>query len=191
MQNPFFNTSPGSLFTISTVGFTSSEVNTAIGYWSACSEYGGEFPQMQIGGSGGVPITIIKRTGNSTTNSGGCGVTDPDIVNGHLESAVIEVWTNQKNGTSCAPLSDSIAHELGHILGLGDALDSSCNGHIMGARILSTRDVYPDDCAMADDMWETSTESTPEPDPYCNVYCWTSCVNNVCPARPPDGEPCP
>ena len=114
-----------------------------------------------------------------------------EIVNGHIESALITVWTQQADGTSCVPLTDVIAHELGHILGLDNVLDSSCNGHIMGTRILSTREVYPDDCAIADDMWETSAESTPEPDPYCNVYCWTSCVNNVCPSRPPDGEPCP
>ncbi|HWM94402.1 MAG TPA: hypothetical protein VN493_26840 [Thermoanaerobaculia bacterium] len=132
-----------------------------------------------------------KIVGNSTAQGGGCGRTNREIVNGHIESAVVTVWTQQADGTPCAPLTDVIAHEFGHILGLDNALDSSCNGHIMGTRVLSTREVNPDDCAMADDMWETSTEANPEPDPYCNVYCWTSCVNNICPNRPPDGDPCP
>ena len=191
VPNPLLSQSPGSLITISTVGFTSSEINTAVSYWSACPEYGGEFPQFQIGGSGGVPVTVIKRSGNSTTASGGCGVTDPEIVNGHLESATIQVWTHQKDGTTCSPLADVIAHELGHVLGLGDVADSACFGHIMGVRVLSTREVGLDDCAIADDMWETGSEANPDPDPYCDAYCWTSCVNGVCPNRPPDGEPCP
>lgn len=192
LPDPRFSLSPGNAITVTSVGFTNAELNTAIGYWSQCSGYSTDFPMFQIGGAGGVPVTVQKIVGKSTTVGGGCGSFAPDIVNGHLESAVITVWTQQKDGASCVPLSDVIAHEFGHVLGLANAPnDSSCNGHIMGIRVLSTRDVYPDDCAMADDMWETSTEASPDPDPFCDAFCWTSCVNNVCPNRPPDGEPCP
>lgn len=183
-------TSQGNVFTITTTGFTSSEVQTATTYWG-CPGYSGEIPTFQVGGSGGIPVLIVKKVGNSTTAGGGCGLFDPEIVNGHLESAEITIWTNQKDGTSCEPLTDSIAHELGHLMGLADATDpnGACLNHIMGGRIVGgTRTVQADDCEVADAKWETSWESDPATDPYCDAYCWTSCVNNAC----PDGNPwCP
>ena len=60
----------------------------------------------------------------------------------------------------------------------------------MGERTTSnpTRTVYPSDCSIANAMWVTYSEASPPPDPFCDAYCWTSCVNNAC----PDGNPwCP
>lgn len=133
ISDPRYTTSPGSAINITTVGFSGgSEVQTAIGYWSGCQGYGDSIPTFQVGGSGGVPITIRKIVGRSNTPGGGCGIVDPEIVNGHLEGAEITVWTQQSTGESCEPISDSIAHELGHVLGLADATDPSCAGRIMG-----------------------------------------------------------
>lgn len=185
VSRPGLILSPGSHFAVTAVGFSSTDLNTAFGYWSACPEYGSEFPQFQLGGSGGIPIAVIRIAGKSTASGGGCGRLSPEVVNGHLESATIEVWTQQSDGASCEPLTDVIAHELGHALGLDDVTASACFGHIMGVRVLSTRTVSPDDCAMADDMWETSSEASPDSDPWCDAYCWTSCVNNTCPGEHP------
>lgn len=187
-----YTVSPGSSFNITVAGSTASEIETAVDYWSSCLGYGTSFPFFQTGGAGGVPVIIRKIVGNSTTPGGGCGRIDPVIVNGHLENAAITVWTNQSNGVSCEPLTDSIAHELGHLLGLDDApIDGSCFGHIMGNRAPGgTRSVQSDDCAIADEQWETASESAPPPDPYCEVFCWTDCVNGSCPPRPP-GMGCP
>lgn len=55
----------------------------------------------------------------------------------------------------------------------------------------SPRTVRSDDCAVADDKWETTQESQPQSDPWCDVYCWTSCVNNVCPQRTNPYDGCP
>src|SRR4051812_26081266 len=86
-----FGISLGTAFDLTTAGLTSSEIQTAANYW-ACPGYAGYIPTFQIGGSGGVNVTVVKVTGKSTTTGGGCGQFDPEIVNGHLESAVITVW---------------------------------------------------------------------------------------------------
>jgi len=180
-----FGVSLGNVFDITTAGFTVSEIQTAAGYWN-CPDRTGFMPSFQID-SGDVPVRVVKLTGNSTADGGGCGRTNPDIVNGHLESAQIEVWTNQKDGTSCEPLTDTLAHEFGHILGLDNAPDpfGQCLGHIMGGRGIGfTRSVQPDDCQVADDKWMTTNESQPQPDPYCDAYCNTYCVDNVCRDHP-------
>jgi hypothetical protein len=68
-------TSSGDAFNITTTSFTSAEIQTAASYWSSCSGYGSEMPTFQAGGSGGIPVTIMKVVGNSTDPSGACGVT--------------------------------------------------------------------------------------------------------------------
>ncbi|HSS51136.1 MAG TPA: hypothetical protein VLX28_19515, partial [Thermoanaerobaculia bacterium] len=84
-------------------------------------------------------------------------------------------------------MADSIAHEFGHLLGLDNAPDplGQCLDHIMGGRVVGfTRTVNADDCAVADDKWETINESQPVPDPYCDAYCLTYCVDGVCQGHP-------
>ncbi|HWM91862.1 MAG TPA: hypothetical protein VN493_13940 [Thermoanaerobaculia bacterium] len=181
-----FGISQGSAFTITTAGFTETEINTAIGYWSDCPAYGSEIPAFQLGGSGGIPVTITKMAGNSQALDGSCGESSLQPSNGQITSAAITVWTKESDGDTCEPLTDTIAHELGHLLGLTDNGQTSCNGHIMGRRDSGgTRSVEDDDCAVADDKWETSSESAPDPDPWCDAFCWTSCVNNTCPGEHP------
>jgi hypothetical protein len=178
-------TSLGDAFNITMSGFTSSDIQTAAGYWN-CPGYSAYIPSFQVGGSGGVPVLVVRISGRSTTPGGGCGHFEDEIVNGHLESATITIWTNQANGASCAPLTDSLAHEFGHLLGEDDAPDplGQCLGHIMGGRAQGfTRNVQPDDCQVADQKWETTYEANPV-DPYCDAYCPTYCVNNICVDHP-------
>ena len=180
-----FGTSSGDAFNITFSGFSSSDIQTAAAYWN-CPGYSADIPSFQVGGSGGVPVTVVHLSGNSTAPLGGCGLFDPDIVNGHLESATITIWTNQGNGVPCSPLTDSLAHEFGHLLGLADAPDplGACLDHIMGGRAQGfTREVQADDCQTADQQWETNYETHPI-DPYCDAYCITYCVDNMCQDHP-------
>jgi hypothetical protein len=133
-------------------------------------------------------VSVTKTIGNSTAGNGSCGEALLRIVNGELLSASITVWTKDAFGASCE-LTDTIAHEFGHLLGEEHTPDpfGACLGHIMGGTFVGgTRSVFADDCAVADQMWETPQETPPPSDPWCNAYCWTDCVNNVCPGDHPD-----
>lgn len=116
VAKPGFPPSNASLFTLSGPGLTTTELQNAIGYWS-CPAYLDEVPTMQIGGSGGVPVNIVKINGNSDNPNGSCGFASPHPVNGEIASATITVWTHDSSGGSCAPLYDVVAHELGHVMG--------------------------------------------------------------------------
>jgi hypothetical protein len=134
-----------------------------------------------------VPVLVVKRVGNADPTSDGCGLFEGSAPNGYLESATITVWTKTKDGQPCPVLlTDVLAHELGHLMGLANALDLNCAGHIMGFPFggESTRTVNADDCAVADAQWETSAEGETT-DPWCDAYCWTSCVNGQCPSGAP------
>jgi hypothetical protein len=186
LPNNNFGISDGTTFNLSMSGFTSTDIQTAAGYWG-CPGYSSYIPSFQVGGSGGIPVTVVRKAGNSTAPKGGCGLFDPEIVNGQIAGATITIWTNQGNGVSCEPLTDSLAHEFGHLLGLDDAPDplGQCLGHIMGGRAAGfTREVQPDDCQEADQKWVTTYETTPPPDPYCDAYCQTYCVDNLCQDHP-------
>jgi hypothetical protein len=173
----------GSTFNIALNGFSSSDVQTAINYWSGCSGYGADIPTLEIGGSGNIPVTVVKVEGNSTVQGGGCGGTSLDRSNGQVTGATITVFTKESDGDSCSPLTDVVAHEFGHLFGLTDVPDSSCIGHIMGARLAGgTRSVQSDDCDVANSVWTTSTESFY--DPYCEAYCPTYCEGSTCVGHP-------
>lgn len=186
IAKPGLGVSQGNFFNLSLSGFTSSEATTAINYWG-CPGYSGEIPTFQIGGSGGVPVLVAKRVGNAPSHAEGCGFFDVEAPNGYIESATITVWTKDRNGQPCPVLlTDVLAHELGHLLGLDNATHLDCAGRIMGYPFggQSTRTVHAEDCAVADAQWETSAEGETS-DPYCDAFCWTSCVNNQCPSGAP------
>jgi hypothetical protein len=167
---PGLGESLGNVFNLTTGGFTPSEVQTAIGSWS-CPQYTGEIPTFQVGGSGGVPVLVARIDSNAPAGSEGCGLFTADNSAGYIESATITVWTHASNGDSCPPLTDVLAHEFGHLLGLDNAPDLACAGHIMGRSFggTSLRTVRSDDCAVADQMWHTSNEDAPN-DAYCEAY---------------------
>lgn len=166
IPKPGLGVASGNVFTLNVGGFTPAEVQTAIDYWR-CPGYSGEIPTFQIGGPGGVPVLVGKIVGNAPGNAEGCGRFSPHAPNGYIESATITVWTKDRNGGACPPLTDILAHELGHLMGLDNAPELECAGHIMGRPFeQGTRTVHADDCAVADAQWETSAE-TETTDPWC------------------------
>jgi hypothetical protein len=144
-------------------GIDSSTITAAIGYWSGgCPGYGASFPNMSVGGSGGISVAVTHHSGTSTLASGSCGRTTPTLQapGNTVTSASIEIWDRQGNGVDCN-LSDTLAHELGHILGLADNDSSACIGHIMGGRPPGgTRSVSSSDCLVAGQKWLTSKDTS-------------------------------
>lgn len=143
-------------------GIDSSTITTAISYWSGgCPGYGSGFPSMTAGGSGGIAVSVIHHSGTSTLNTGSCGRTmfNLQAPGNTVTSATIELWDRQGNGVDCN-LSDTLAHEIGHVLGLADNPSSACIGHIMGERPPGgTRSVSSSDCTVAGQQWLTTNDT--------------------------------
>lgn len=164
------NTSQGFSFgdqlNVSSAQLPAAEIGAAITYWAgSCTGYGSRFPSMSMGGSGGIPITVEYFDAPSALPSGSCGRTTPSLVGPSLflRAAKIEIWKTQGNGVPCNRV-DTLAHELGHVLGLKDKPLSTCLGRIMGERPAGgTRAVTSSDCGVAAERWITSTERPPGP----------------------------
>lgn len=159
-DNPDIAISTSSAFNITSSTFSPSELGTAVAYWSGCGG-GTDSPSLQVGGSGGVPVSVTRVAGSSPT--GRCGRADVHIgATSHRVVAVdITIYTHQNNGSTCNPLTDEIAHELGHALGLADADSSACRQHIMGFRDSgTTRSVGAEDCDQVDQNWALPGEPT-------------------------------
>ena len=163
--------SSGDVLNIS--GVSSSDINASIGYWSGgCSGYGNSFPSMSAGGSGGVAVSVIHHAGTSTLASGSCGRTTFTLQGpgNNVTSANVDIWDRQGNGVDCV-FADTLAHELGHVLGLADNDTSACVGHIMGGRPPGgTRSVSLSDCIVAGQRWSTSND-TPHGGPGGGAGC--------------------
>ncbi|HEY0140451.1 MAG TPA: hypothetical protein VGF48_06115 [Thermoanaerobaculia bacterium] len=137
----------------------SSAVQGAAQMWNGCAESGDGFPTINAGGTGDVSIAVEVRDQNSPLSGGGCGVFAPIVSGNRVVGGRITVYTRRSDGSSCAPLDKTIAHEIGHALGFDD---SGCNdGRIMSGRPAQDdyRTVKADECAAADDRWTTPTES--------------------------------
>lgn len=155
--------SSGDVLNIS--GVSSSDIGTAITTWfSGCSGFGISFPSMVEGGSGGIPVVVTHHSGTSTLASGSCGRTVFTLQgpSNSVISASVDLWDRQANGVDCNT-ADTLAHELGHVLGLQDVPTDACKGRIMGERPLGgTRSVGADDCTVAGQKWSTTTETDRE-----------------------------
>jgi hypothetical protein len=169
-DNPDIAVSSGTVLNLSSSNFSASELNTAISYWTGCGN-GTDAPSLTVGGSGGIQVSVTRIAGTSPT--GRCGHSDIGIgaTSHRIVSVDITIYTQQNNGASCNPLTDEIAHELGHALGLTDADSGSCRQHIMGFRDSgTTRSVGAEECDQVDQNWLLPGEanggeggSTPRP----------------------------
>jgi hypothetical protein len=144
--------------------FSTQDLQHAQSQWTTCGgAYGTQFPAIDIGGSGR-PVYIEHVPGRNPNPGGACERVEHSIAGHTLISATITIYTQQGNGTSCLPLSEDIAHAIGHIFGLGDATSSGCGGTLMGARPAGgTRSpAGPAECTAADMGYEMLN---PEPEP--------------------------
>jgi len=146
-------------------GTSNTTIQGAISYWSNCPSYGSGFPKMVANSSaaGQVPVTVITK--NSTGSSCGFVNLQPNQA-GQIVSAKVTLYTSATTtvGTPhpCDP-ADTLAHELGHVLGMSNA-PASCSGTIMATQQLTPtgqpkpRSVSTADCNAADMSWLTPSE---------------------------------
>ena len=134
-------------------------------------------------GTAGTTLNVTYNSGIDTTNGNYvCGFQPPGtntilLWRYALDSGghAIPCFNNE------AGLAQNLAHEIGHWLGLQDQNDPACNSHIMGPDNPNvTRSVHSDECAEADTLNTTPSETgsgfggncDPNSDPTCcaNYY---------------------
>lgn len=165
-------------------GASGSMIDAAISYWNdSCFGEGVAFPLMCAGCSGpnAYPVTVQYVDGAGPR----CGVHTAHLVNDQPFASTIMIYASA-GGYSCAPTSDALAHELGHVLGLTDlSYAGHCYGSIMGARAPGgTRTVTSEDCSEVDKIWRTPAEQQQQEscELQCNVACTLTSAGYTCPA---------
>lgn len=151
----------GSLIRLDGVLIGDSQLSAAASYWSACSGYGSDFASFTTADvSANVSVTVVYYGGHNQS----CGQATHDS----STSIRIELWdtaVTTTGGTYRCNVTDTLAHELGHVLNLEN---SSCSGQIMGTSPLSwqngqmvagTRSVSSAECSTVGNEWTTPKET--------------------------------
>jgi hypothetical protein len=146
----------GNTIRLSGIGISNAQLNDAAGYWAACPGYGNEFANFttDANASANITVTVNYLGGNNSS----CG----EAAYVSATSLKINLWatTNTSGGqpVTCN-VTDTLAHELGHILNLGN---SSCQGYMMGPAPLTsqngqlvagTRSVQGEECSTVSGNW--------------------------------------
>ncbi len=110
----------------------SGAVASAAGDWNdpSCNERGDSFPEFEIGGECLLQISVVWNQGVNPRN---------EFSPGNFSGSTINVYSQTRNPVNGSLISagsatvvrDTVAHELGHTLGLKDRFSSSCQGFAM------------------------------------------------------------
>lgn len=140
----------------------SAAVGAAAAMWSTC---GNGVPSVSMQ-QAQIPVNVVFKTGQpsgSCATAEGCGcMTLSRDSDGQVVRASISVHERSGVGNlNCTSTYDHlIAHELGHVMGLGNAdvpACGLCTGRVMISS-LSSGTVQPADCDKADEKWLTDRE---------------------------------
>jgi len=158
-----YPTNNGGSIGVTCTGCSSTSLNAARSMWNGCADSGSGFASFTSSTTGNrfnISVVVGDRPdGGEPVNVQGCGYFDPQLNSqNQVGGGTVHVYNFRKDGSSCSPLDKTIAHELGHVLGLKD---SDCNDtHIMSPRPSGTdsRYVHTDECDAVDQHWTTPTE---------------------------------
>lgn len=151
----------------------SKAVENAIAAWNSatCNSTGYAFPTFQLE-PGGTRSLSVKYNAGLSPVANTCGSFGGSTINVYMQ------FRDSATGITypCPPgesgAAQTIMHELGHVLGLGDVSASSCSGYIMSTirynpstGTYAPRSVQQAECARADAINDTPMEADPLPPP--------------------------
>ena len=155
------------LLTTSTVSTTT--LSLAAGMWDSCPGAGSSFPSIMSTGSGNVTVQVNFNSGSCPISGCACGSTQRTLnSNGQLVSATITLYGKTNSGQTCSSsaMPNTLAHEVGHTLGLAN---SPCTGYIMsGSAPAGSRTVQPDECSGVEGRWVHPDETLGSPGHPCS-----------------------
>jgi len=143
----------------------SNTLQAGINYWTnACTDTGA-VPSFSVNDYSADLIIPVNWHGSEGPRCGQTTWTTFPVAGAQEKPVSIDLYAYARNAdgvlVSCEPIQDALAHEIGHVLGLGDAPspDLLCRGDIMGGRSSGeTKVVTSSDCATADSNWYTPIE---------------------------------
>jgi hypothetical protein len=141
---------------------TNAVISAGVAKWQSCAQSGGGFPSLITSGWADMTFRVELVGGISKSQTGGCGQFAPDL-NPSTHQVIggkVQLFDASLNGVDCEPYRDeTIAHEIGHGLGLAE---STCPGYMMGPPgAPGSRSAQSDECATADANWTTPAEAPP------------------------------
>jgi hypothetical protein len=137
-------------------GLDAETARAALAMWGSCTTYGAGFPKFQLEAG---PERVISARLVPASGKAICGEL-------RGREIVLYAFARLANGTvvRCEPVAETLAHELGHVLGLLDAPnEASCSEHIMAALPMhgDRRSVATGECDAVDARWRTASEAWP------------------------------
>ena len=129
-------------------------LEAAVRSWHACGEHAVGFPEIRTRGSATRTVWVSYRP--DRMGEGHCG---------SFAGRRIELYDRMRTADGaivpCGPLDQNLAHEIGHALGLRDAMHPAC-GHFVMAPIRRQgpeRRPRSGECAAVDRRWLTASET--------------------------------
>lgn len=138
-------------------GIAARTARSAIAMWGSCGRAGAGFPLFALDPPGTRVLTVRRAP------------TSGRAICGELRGSEIVLYAFALGAAGvvrCEGEAQTLAHELGHVLGLADApVGAGCAGHIMAANPGPggrSRAVRAEECGAVDQRWRTPRELSAE-----------------------------